>query len=82
VHEVVLMPVAEPDHLHLLFGSKPDEPFPIGCGIDENARPLDIDGIAVRIASPVFAGKKTDWSYILLFHCYILTPICTARLAD
>jgi hypothetical protein len=68
VHEVVLMPVAEPDHLHTLFGSEPDESFPIGSRIDENPGPLDIDGIAVRITSTVFTGKKVNRSYYLLFH--------------
>jgi hypothetical protein len=68
VHEMVLMPVAEPDHLHTLFGSEPDESFPIGSRIDEDTGPLDIDRIAVRITTPVFTGKKADRSYYLLFH--------------
>jgi hypothetical protein len=60
MHEVILVPVAEPDHLHLLFGAQPDQPFPIRGRIDENARPLDIEGVAEGITSPIIAGKKAD----------------------
>ena len=60
MHEVVLVPVAEPDHLHTLFGSEPDESFPIGCRIDEDPGPFDIEGVAVRITSPVFAGNESE----------------------
>ena len=60
MHEVILVPVAEPDHLHLLFGAQPDQPFPIRGRVDENARPLDIEGVAEGIASPIVARKKAD----------------------
>ena len=31
MHEMVLVPVAEPDHLYALFGAEPDEPLPAGA---------------------------------------------------
>ena len=52
----------------LLFGSQPDQSFPVGSRIDEDTGPFDIEGIAVGITSPVFAGEKADRSEYLLFH--------------
>jgi hypothetical protein len=68
VHEMVLVPVAEPDHLHPLFGAETDEPFPVRCRIDEDARAFDIEGVAAGITPPVFAGEETDWTEGTFFH--------------
>jgi hypothetical protein len=68
MHEMVLVPVAEPDHLHALFGAEPDEPLPAGGGIDQNARAFDIEGMAEGVATPIFAREETDRSEGLLFH--------------
>jgi hypothetical protein len=68
VHEMVLVPVAEPDHLHLLFGAETDEPFPVRCRIDEDARAFDIEGVAEGITPPVFAWEETDRTKRTFFH--------------
>ncbi|MCX5837898.1 MAG: hypothetical protein NTW71_05190 [Deltaproteobacteria bacterium] len=65
---MVLVPVAEPDHLHLLFGAETDEPFPVRSRIDEDARAFDIEGMAEGITSPVIAGKDTDRTKGTFFH--------------
>ena len=68
VHEMVLVPVAEPDHLHLLFGTQTDQPFPVRGRIDEDAGAFDVEGVTEGITSPVVAGEKTDRTECLLFH--------------
>jgi hypothetical protein len=70
MHEVILVPVAEPHHLNPLFGAQPYEPFPIRGRINENSRPLNIEGVAEGITSPIIAGQKADRTEQLLFHGY------------
>src|SRR5450759_4713408 len=41
MHEMVLVPVAEPDHLDLLFGAETEQLFPTRCGVDQDARTFD-----------------------------------------
>jgi hypothetical protein len=65
MHEVVLMPVTEPDHRHTLFGSEPDESFPIGSRIDEDPGPFDIDRIAVKDNVPGF--RREESGLVLIF---------------
>jgi hypothetical protein len=65
---MILVPVAEPYHLDLFFGAETEEPFPTRCGIDQNARTFNIEGVAVRVAAPVFAGKEADWTKYSIFH--------------
>jgi hypothetical protein len=72
VHEMVFVPVAEPNHLHLLFGAETDEPFPVRCRIDEDARAFDIEGVAEGITPPVFAGEETDRTKSAIFHQHLL----------
>jgi len=65
---MVLVPVAEPDHLHPLFGAETDQPFPVRGGIDEDTRAFDIEGMTVGITSSVIAGQETDPAKGTFFH--------------
>jgi hypothetical protein len=75
MHEMVLVPVAEPDHFDLLFGAETEEPFPARCGVDQDTRTFDIDGVAEGIATPVFTGEKTDRTKSAIFHRHLLGKI-------
>jgi len=65
---MVLMPMAEPDHLHPFIVSKTNESLPVGSRIDENARSFDVEGMAEGITAPVIARQETDWTKAALFH--------------
>ena len=68
MHEMVFMPVAEPDHLHIFFGAKTDQSFTIRCRIDQNACAFDIKRVAEGIAPLIFSGNKTDRTKRTFFH--------------
>jgi len=71
MHEMVLVPVAEPDHLDLLFGAETEEPFPTRCGVDQDARTFDIEGVAEGITAPVFTGEEKDRTKSAIFHRHL-----------
>jgi len=66
------VPVAEPDHLDLLFGAETEESFPTRCGIDQDTGAFDIEGVAEGITAPILTGKKTNRTKSAIFHRHLL----------
>ena len=60
VHEVVFVPVCEPDRFYARVLSKFFKPLPIRSRIDEDLCFFDVDGVTVRIFSAVFPRNKPD----------------------
>ncbi len=62
------MPVAQPYGFYTRYLLEFHQSFSVGCRVDEDAGPLDIDGMTVRILAFVFPGDKPYRAEMLFFN--------------
>ena len=60
MREMILMPMTEPDSPDTVPIPDFFKPFPVGSGIDKNACPVDIDGVAKGVFPFILTGDAPD----------------------
>jgi hypothetical protein len=66
--EMILMPMTEPDGLDAVLIPDFFKPSAVGSRIDENACPVNIDGMAKGVFSFIFTGDEPDGAEMPFFH--------------
>ena len=68
VHEVVFMPMAQPDRIDPLFRTQALQPRAVSGRVDEDTGAFDVDRVAMGVFSPVGARNETNGAEGLLLH--------------
>ncbi len=68
VHEMILMPMAQPDSPNLLVITQRLESLPVRGRVDQDARAFDEQGMTIGVFAVVLARDKPDGSKASLFH--------------
>jgi hypothetical protein len=71
MHEMILMPVAEPNGLDSRVFSQLSEPFSVRGRIYQDPCAFDINGMAERIFASVFTGNKPYRPKMLFFFAHV-----------
>jgi hypothetical protein len=80
MHEMILMPVAEPNGLHPGAFTQLNEPFSVRGRINQYPRAFDINGMAVGIFATVFTGNEPYRPKMLLFLAHLVVYLIRNRI--